>query len=176
MGSRLKAARVVFLFLSPGFSQKDLKEAKTIGGKNHYIKKRKGILPLSESGPGADWFNRVVKSFELNSKIVREKIAVLNIGAYHSKKFTDYPFIGCSTFQSRFLRMGTKSFISAGNSRRACCRLSTICAFLGTGEGKKFGRALFAPEATRGGHMKRRTKKQKEMRNKVIAAVKKAVK
>src|SRR5450830_1302078 len=51
-GGPLKKAKVVLLFLSPGFHPRDVKDAGTPQGRARYAKRRTGLAPLSDEGPG----------------------------------------------------------------------------------------------------------------------------
>jgi hypothetical protein len=47
--------------------------------------------------------------------------------------------------------------------------------FWGLAEGRKYGRSLFAPFVTRGGHMRKKTREEKKMRADIIRAVQAAI-
>ena len=81
-GGRLRDAPVVLLYLSPGFSQADLAAAKTNEGKDFYV--RRSYEPAATS-----WTRSRTKNFG-DWETVRQKVAVLNIGAYHSTNVRSY--------------------------------------------------------------------------------------
>jgi hypothetical protein len=172
---RLKDALVVFLFLSPGFSSRDLKDAKTRRGQAHYSKKRKGLQPWSEQDAGAEWLKKILKMFELDFEAARNKVAVLDIGAYHSKEFRDYPLLAAlpSSRVSLEWAQGVLFPQAIRGERVVVCLRSAH--FWGLERGTNLGR-LFVPDVTRGGRMRRTTHTQKKMREKIIRAVRSALK
>lgn len=84
-GGRLRTAPVVLLYLSPGFSPRDLKDAITNDGQDYYFRRWSGDEPLREiTSESTNWVISRTKSFGPFDAI-RDKVAMLNIGAYHSK-------------------------------------------------------------------------------------------
>ncbi|HEY1473846.1 MAG TPA: hypothetical protein VGF53_07155 [Pseudolabrys sp.] len=172
---RLRDAPVVLLFLSPGFNQLDLKMARSRQGRSYYAKRRTGRQSLSADWSGHKWFKSRIKIFGLEFSQVRDKIAVLNIGAYHSRRFTDYPLLAALP-SSRISLDWAQSFLfpKALKGKRVvvCLRAAH---FWGLEAGKQHGRSLFAPHVTRGGHIRKKTGAEKRMRKAVIQAVRRAV-
>jgi hypothetical protein len=85
-GGRLRAAPVVLLYLSPGYGKADDADARNKSGKDYYSRRWKGNEPARDHGK---WYRSRTRVFgEFN--IVRNKIALLNIGAYHSKTVQSY--------------------------------------------------------------------------------------
>jgi hypothetical protein len=82
----LRDAPVVLLYLSPGFHKKDIAEAKSANGKDFYFRRYKGYEPLSDAFSGVNWAKSRTAQFG-EWETVRHKIAILNIGAYHSENF-----------------------------------------------------------------------------------------
>ncbi len=91
----LKTARIVLLYLSPGFSAFDLEEAESPEGQERYMLRRKGTAPLPSKEDHESawrWWSSRAKCFG-HGQDLRDQIAVLNIGAYHSRKFKDWPLL-----------------------------------------------------------------------------------
>ena len=91
----LKTAPVVLLYLSPGLNQFDLEEARSESGRRRVANARSGEEPIptiDQHAPIWNWWKQRVKVFEEPERL-RSKIAILNIGAYHSKSFDDYSFL-----------------------------------------------------------------------------------
>jgi hypothetical protein len=177
-GGPLRNAPVVLLFLSPGFGPQDLKDARTSQGQARYAEQRKGYLKLrarTEHPDGHKWLVSKTKAFGIEFEKLRRKIAVLNIGAYHSKEFKDYPLLAALPSSRVSLEWAqNKLFPQAIRGERVviCLRAAH---FWGLAEGKTYGRSLFAPSVTRGGHMRKKTRKQNKMRENICRAVQKAI-
>src|SRR5271156_5504861 len=92
-GGSLRTAPVVLLFLSPGLSKKDRSDFKSKTAQDRIMRRRRGRMPFSQqASPGQKWLKSRTKCFGDWDR-VRSKIAVLNIGAYHSKNFHDTPLL-----------------------------------------------------------------------------------
>ena len=52
---RLKTAKVVLLYLSPGYDQTVADDAKTEEGKDYYFRRWQGDEPFRTTGPGVSW-------------------------------------------------------------------------------------------------------------------------
>jgi hypothetical protein len=92
----LRSAPIVLLYLSSSFAEVDLAEATSEQGQDRYMRIRRGDQPL----PGPDehmgawnWWTSRTRCFDDDWRHLQTKIAVLNIGAYHSKKFRDDPLL-----------------------------------------------------------------------------------
>jgi hypothetical protein len=171
----LKTAPVVFLFLSPGLNDGDLKDARTSKGRDKYEKRRTGEQPLSEEWTGYEWLKSRTQAFDVDLSKCCDKIAVLNIGAYHSLRFKDYPLLAALPSSRVSLDWAHKILFPkalAGGRVVVCLRAAH---FWGLEPGKCHGRSLFAPHVTRGAHTRNKTKAEKEMRAKIAFAIKSAV-
>lgn len=174
----LRRAPVVLLYLSPGLSAPDFRHARTAAGQKRYAQRRKGNAPLwaADEHPRAHkWWVSRTKAFGIDPAILRRKLAVLNIGAYHSKRFTDYPLLASLPSSRVSLEWAQNVlFPQAMRGERVviCLRAAH---FWGLAEGHRYGRALFAPRVTRGGHMRNKTRRERKMRTAVISAVRKAI-
>jgi hypothetical protein len=89
----LRTAKVVFLFLSPGFDPTDVEDARSAEGQARYEAQRTGSSPL----PGRIeheaywlWRNKKFGKLETDFSKMADQIVYLNINAYHSKTFKDW--------------------------------------------------------------------------------------
>ncbi len=149
----LRSAPIVLLYLSPGFGEQDLKDAKSKAGKDYYFRRWKGDEPLpSPDGAGHSWLKSRTKIFG-DYDFIKDKIAVLNIGAYHSKDVRSYSSL-LALPSSRTSLSWAQNFLfpqaEAGKRVVICMRSA---AYWGLESGKQYGKALFAPHVTRSGHM-----------------------
>ena len=87
---RLRTAPVVLHDLSPGFGEGDLIEARSEAGKDHYFSRWRGTEPLRPGRAGSNWMSSRTKVFDVPWEIVKERVALLNIGAYHSVDVRSY--------------------------------------------------------------------------------------
>ena len=166
---RLRSAPVVLLYLSPGWAQADVDEASNEAAQRRYADRRKGDRPLDskEGHPGHHaWWSSRTKVFG-SENVVREKVAILNLGAYHSKAFQAHH--GLAALPSCRVALDwahTVLFPQAlkGEKTVVCMRSATSW---GLKTGENYEGTLFAPPTVRGGHMI-----HGEDREKVIAAVK----
>lgn len=93
---RLRTAAVVLLFLSPGLDSGDAAHCSTPEGRNYYARQRTGEcnLPEEEEHPSAyKWLTRIFRQFDIDYEEARPNVATLNIGAYKSKSFDDWPML-----------------------------------------------------------------------------------
>jgi hypothetical protein len=153
-GGRLRTARVVLLYLSPGWSKQDPKEAKSKLARDYAVRRRRGREPFREEGPGVKWLKSRTKCFGIDWKHLRSKMALLNIGAYHSKSFR-HPALLAALPSSRISIAWAQEVLFpqaiAGNKVVICLRAAP---YWGLKVGEKYGQYLFTPHVTRGGHMK----------------------
>jgi hypothetical protein len=153
----LRTARVVLLYLSPGFGPEDLREAQTEVGQTRNVERRSGNRPLlgRDEHLGAwTWRHSRTKVFDTPDEIIRQKLAILNIGAYHSTTFEDAPLLAALPSSRVSLDWAQTVLFPqamAGNRVVVCMRSAR---FWGLDKATKYGAALFAPPVTRGGHLK----------------------
>jgi hypothetical protein len=84
---------IVLLFLSPGFSESDIRHAESDEGQRYYRAQRTGDrgLPSEHEHLSAwRWWTKVVRQFGLTPEAASDKVAILNIGAYKSAVFRDW--------------------------------------------------------------------------------------
>jgi hypothetical protein len=166
----LRTAPVVLLYLSPGWSERNLKEAKSKLCQEREMGVRRGGELMDADGSGVRWLSERTKCFDLDWHQIRSKMAVLNIGGYHSKTFADAPLL--AALPSSRASVGWAQDVLfpqaiAGERVVVCLRAAR---FWGLNTGEKVGKSLFAPHVTRGGHMK-----HGKMRDQIIRAVRAAV-
>lgn len=153
---RLRKAPIVLLYLSPGLNKKfDHREARTKAGRDRYDRRRRGYEPLPDpEAPGGKWWKSRTKHFG-NWRELRSKIAILNIGAYHSKTFNDIPLLAALPSSRVSLDWAQKVLFPQAIKGERVVVCLRAARFWGLEEGKKYGKALFAPRVTRAGYMKK---------------------
>jgi hypothetical protein len=150
----LRTARVVLLYLSPGLGPKDHLLAKTTTGQRAYAAQRTGKtdLPNDPASLGYEWRKSRLK-FLGDWQSHLDKIAIMNIGAYHSKDFKDHDVLA-SLPSSRVALDWAQNVLfpeaEAGKRVVICMRSAS---YWGLRAGQNYGRSLFAPHTSRGGHM-----------------------
>jgi hypothetical protein len=165
---RLRDAPVVLLYLSSGFTDDDLAEAQSERGQNRYMRTRQGYEPLP--GPNDHkgawrWWESRTRRFGDWSKL-QSKVAVLNIGSYHSKEFVDEPLLAALPSSRASLDWAQRVLFPqaiAGDRIVVCLRSAR---FWGLENNRKYGAALYAPPVTRSGHMR-----DSEMRAEIVELV-----
>lgn len=170
----LRDARVVLLFLNPGFNLANLVEPKTKSGRDKYVAYRSGEAPLSPADDASNPIGKKWRSSRLSFlgdwEGARHKTAVMNIGAYHSKNFVDHDLLA-SLPSSRAAIDWAQNVLfpeaEAGERVVICLRAAH---YWGLQPGNQYGRSLFAPHTTRGGHMRRGV-----LREKIIRAARRAL-
>jgi hypothetical protein len=150
---RLRDAPVVLLYLSPGFRESDVGHAETEGGKDYYFQVWQGREALWDPEiPGSDWFSSRTKVFG-NYEKVANKIALLNIGAYHSVGVKDHASLLALPSSRVSLEWAqTVLFPDAESGKRTVLCMRSP-AYWGLEEGRQYGTDLFAPPTTMGGHL-----------------------
>lgn len=154
----LRTASLVLLFLSPGYTAFDRQHASEDAGRAWYRGQRSGSAPLpkeAEHAPAYRWWSRVVRQFGFDPDSKANKIAVLNIGAYHSEKFHDWHMLTALPSSRVALHWAqTQLFPAAEKGDRlvVCLRSARLW---GLARGQSYGQSLFAPDCTPGGIMHR---------------------
>jgi hypothetical protein len=126
----LRTAPVVLLYLSFGFGDEDLVEATSSRGQDRYMKMRLGTQPLpgpEEHKVAWKWWVSRTRCFSNDWEHLRTKIAVLEIGAYHSRTFKDVPLLAALPSSRASIEWAqTVLFPQAINGERAvvCLRSS----------------------------------------------------
>ncbi len=151
----LKTAQVVLLYLSPRQSDQDYIDAKTRRGRDRYRRVRLGHEPLvgpEDHERAWKWWSSRTKSFGYWQDL-RTKVAVLNIGAYHSKIFADAPLLAALPSSRASIDWAQSVLFPEAIAGRRVVICLRSAHFWGLQKGKCYGKALFAPNTTRSGFM-----------------------
>lgn len=152
---RLKTAPIVLLALSPGYLPSDSVYAASAEGQDYYARSRNGDcdLPSAAEHEGSQgWSKRIIKQFGVDYDDARSKIAFVNMGAYKSKNFNDWPMLSALPSCRAALSWAQSDLFpqaEAGDRIVICLRSAK---YWGLHEGV-FGESLFVPKFTRGGIM-----------------------
>jgi hypothetical protein len=174
----LRTAKVVLLFLSPGYDEYDTRHAQMAEGRAYYREQRGGLrsLPSSADHKGAhEWWTKVVRQFDDKPEALANQIAFLNIGAYHSRKFHDWHLLTALHSSRVALDHAQQALFpqaEAGERVVVCLRSARLWG-LSRGQddkGSQFGRSLFVPSCTPGGMMH-----HGDVRMATVAAVREAL-
>lgn len=163
----IRSAPVVLLYLSPGLSKPDHADAQSAAGRARYEEMRAGrsLLPSQEEHETVwRWWTSRTQCFGDWGRI-RPHLALLNIGAYHSKDFSDWQMLASLPSSRASLSWAQDVLFpqaEAGERVVICLRGAR---FWGLSRGRH-GVSLFAPSTTRGGHMKKGS-----LRDEVVRAV-----
>jgi hypothetical protein len=154
----LRTARLVLLYLSPGISEFDLADAESQVGQDRYMRQRSGDAPLPDRHdyPSAwDWWqSRLSVLGDLEN--LRSSIAFLNICAYHSKEFKDWPLLAALPSSRAALEWAqTALFREAIDGSRVVICLRAARYWGLSERDEPYGSCLFAPPVTRSGYMKK---------------------
>ena len=175
----LRTAPVVLLFLSPGFDEGARNLAASDAGRAWSCAQRNGTqsLPLKEENePGWKWWTDTVRQFDIEESVARDKIAFLDINAYPSASFWDWPML-CALPSCRVTLEWAQGALfpqaEAGKRVVVCMRSAP---YWGLGKQAVYGEGLFAPSVTRRGHLlNERDDDPRAIRKQVIEAVRGAV-
>jgi hypothetical protein len=150
----LRSASIVLLYLSPGRGPGDTVTEALV---DWHVRTRLGDAPLpsreEHQGVYRWWVSRT-KCFRIPSDDLRNRVAVLNIGAYHSETFADYAMLAALPSSRVSLDWAQRVLFPeaiAGKRLVVCLRAAE---YWGLQRGRKYGEGLFAPDVTRGGHMR----------------------
>ncbi|HEV2560694.1 MAG TPA: hypothetical protein VGT78_01005 [Rhizomicrobium sp.] len=164
----LQTAPVVLLYLSPGAD--DGADAESQTNQKRQMRMRAGNEPLPSDADNEatwKWWKSRTDCFGEDWRILRSRVAFLNIGAYHSKEMRDVALLLTLPSSRVTLDWATTTLFQqamAGERVVVCMRSRKLW---GLSNGRT-GISLFAPEVTRGGHMHHGS-----MRQEIVAAVKK---
>jgi len=165
-------AAVVLLFLSPGLDFRDVAHCDSKSGRDYYARQRTGEcdLPEEEEHPSAHkWLTKIIGQFEIGYEEARSTVATLNISAYKSKAFSDWPlFAALPSCRAGLDWAQSVLFPQALAGKRVVVCLRSA-RYWGLRTGYSEG-SLFCPPFSRNAMMV-----QSEMREPVKTAVKRAV-
>jgi hypothetical protein len=159
----LKTARVVLLYLSPGHDQSTTLDAQTTEGKDHHFRTYRGVEPLRDKGPGRKWVESRTKRFGAYADL-KHNLAVLNIGAYHSKDVKDYASLLALPSSRVSLAWAQDHLFPEAEAGKRIVICLRSAAYWGLETGKKYKGTLFAPLVSRSGHMFNGPEKQRIIR------------
>jgi len=165
----LRTAPVVLLYLSPGWSHRNRKEARSRICQAREMRVRRGREPIDSDGPGSKWLSSRTDCFDLEWSDISSKVAVLNIGAYHSKAFVDAPLLAALPSSRMSLAWAQDVLFPQAMSGERIVICLRAARFWGLRSGERIGQSLFAPHVNRGGHML-----HGKMRKQIVAAVRRA--
>jgi len=166
---RLKTASVVLLYLSPGYDQTVVDDAKTEEGKDYYFRRWQGDEPFRDEGPGVSWVESRTKIFA-DYATVKEHFALLNIGAYHSNRLKDYGSLLALPSSRVSLTWAQETLFAQAEAGKRIVICLRSAAHWGLDVGREYKGMLFAPPCTIGGHMHKTAQ-----RDKIIEIVKKRI-
>jgi hypothetical protein len=149
-GGRLGDAPVVPLYLSPGFGDQDVNDAQTEEGKDYYVRRWAGYEPIRDIK--SNWMLSRTKHFG-DYDTVRNKIALLNIGAYHSVDVKSFGSL--LALPSSRVSLGWAQdvlFPDAEAGKRVVICMRSAC-WWGLAQGRKYEGGLFAPQVNRSGYL-----------------------
>jgi hypothetical protein len=163
----------VFLYLNPGLSELDLEQAKSIEEQKRRCESLKGLTPLSQLRRDSkkSWWVDKTAFLETPIEELTDKIAVLQLCAYRSKGFKDWPLIAAlptSRIAIGWAQQELFADAQAGKRVVICLRSPR---YWGLAPGQSYGEALFAPLTTRNGHIR----KSCGMRDTIRLAVKRVL-
>ena len=168
----LRTARLVLLFLSPGFDPFDLKYAERSSSHATMSRRRQGIEPLDrqeEHPKGWKWWTSRTKAFGTPSEM-QHRAAILNIGAYHSKTFKDaHALMALPSSRAAIDWAQSILFPEAERGERVvvCLRKSRAWGLI---RGDRYAGTLYAPHVNAAGHMVHGPEREA-----IIAAARKAL-
>ncbi len=173
---RLRTAPVVLLYLSPGWRQLDVDEADSPTAQVRYADRRKGDRPLDgedEHPHHFEWWSRRTKLYG-PPEVVSDKVAFLNLGAYHSSSFEAYHALAALPSSRVVLDWAHEVLFPQamkGDKVVVCMRAAEQW---GLRAGEVYGQSLYAPATVRGGHMKK-SGDHAEVRRRIVKAVRAAI-
>jgi hypothetical protein len=153
-GGCLRTAPVVLLYLSPGFSEFDLADAKDPAGRRYHFQKLKGRAPFSDDPkrPGNVWLKSRTRLFG-GWQMVRKRLAVVNIGAYHSRAFSDYSILAALPSSRVALDWAQEKLFREAEAGKRIVICMRSASYWGLEVGRRYSGTLFAPHVTRSGHL-----------------------
>ena len=153
----LRTAPIVLLYLNPGFSEKDRSEAESEEGRQFYWRQRHGNEPLRSqiNLEKKSWWVSRTKHFCADPEYLRHKLAVLQLCAYHSKEFKDWPLIAALPSSRVAISWAQKELFADAQAGKRVVICLRSPRYWGLTPGQSYGRTLFAPLTTRNGHIQK---------------------
>ena len=151
----LQTAPVVLLFLSPGLDDGDRPNPELV---EWHVRSRSGREPLVADHvhpPAHGWWTQRTKFLNRPAEECAEKIAILNIGAYHSKTFNDHGLLAALPSSRVVLDWSQQVLFPEAEAGRRVVICLRAARYWGLEAGMPRRGTLFAPAVTRGGHSHR---------------------
>jgi len=149
---KLRTAPVVLLYLSPGHSADTVSDAQTQEGQAYRHRAYTGDEPFRDYGPGKTWLASRTKLFG-NYESVRQNVAILNIGAYHSKDVKSYSSLLALPSSRASLAWAQDTLFPEAEASKRIVICMRSAAYWGLDTGRKYNGTLFAPLVNRGGYL-----------------------
>jgi hypothetical protein len=150
-GGRLKTAPIVLLYLSPGYSPTDVEDAQTNDGKDYRVRSWQGNEPFRDTGPGFKWLMSRTKVFG-DFETIKANLAILNIGAYHSKDVKSFESLLALPSSRVSLSWAQDHLFAEAEAGKRIVICMRSAASWGLDTGRKYPGTLFAPAVNRSGH------------------------
>jgi hypothetical protein len=152
----LLTAPVVLLYLSPGYERGEDAHAESESGQDYYWRRWRGLEPLPDRDtPGTKWVRERTAKFG-EYALVRNKVAIFNIGAYHSIKMESFASMLALPSSRVALNWAQDYLFPEAESGRRVVVCMRSAAYWGLEPNKAYAGTLFAPMTTRGGHLLKR--------------------
>jgi hypothetical protein len=151
-GGRLKTAPIVLLYLSPGYNQATLDDAKIEESQDHRFRSYMGDEPFRDVGPGRSWLESRTKIFADYASIKRN-FAILNIGAYHSKDVKSYASLLALPSSRVSLAWAQDHLFAEAEAGKRIVICMRSASYWGLDTGRTYKGTLFAPSVNRSGHL-----------------------
>lgn len=155
-GGCLRTAPVVLLYLSPGFSKFDRADAKSPAGREYHFEKLRGNTPFADDPkrPGVDWLKSRTRHFGDWSD-VRKRLAVMNIGAYHSKSVLNISQLTALPSSRMALDWAQEVLFREAEAGERIVICMRSASYWGLEVGRRYSGTLFAPHVNRSGYLLR---------------------
>ncbi|HRJ67929.1 MAG TPA: hypothetical protein PLW48_12405, partial [Alphaproteobacteria bacterium] len=122
-------------------------------GRDYYFRKWQGNEPLRTSGgEGEKWLRSRTRTFG-DYEAVRNHLAILNIGAYHSKVISDYATLTALPSSRVSLDWAQNVLFPEAERGERIVICMRAAAYWGLKTGESYGQGLFAPAVNRSGYL-----------------------
>ena len=150
----IKTAPIVLLYLNPGLSEKDKEEAASEDGRQFYWRQRQGSESLRSqlNAVKKSWWVSRTKRLHPNPEYLRHRLAILELCAYHSKEFVDWPLLNKLPSSQAAREWATSTLFAEARSQQRLVICLRSAKHWGLTPGTHSG-WLFAPHVTRSGYM-----------------------
>jgi len=149
----LRSAPVILLFLSPGYGGAEDADAESKVGRDYYYRTWKGREPLRDTQKISSWFKSRTRTFCKDYEKARHQIAILNIGAYHSKKMYSYASMMALPSSRVVLDWAQSTLFPDAIAKKRIVVCLRAHAHWGLETNKKYPGTLFAPAVNMAGHL-----------------------